>query len=562
MTTPFKPFDPNEPITVGGRTKPLSRWRQIALAAKEALSGNPEDRDAQEALAVSTGAIRSFANARRGQPTLSPQDIREAQPGQASAFGMGAANAMSLGLGDEGAGLIAANLALLPGGESPQQAYFRARDENRAFDQAASAFNPATYFAGNIAGSAVGPALAGGARLLTGAVMAPNILTSTVARGAVPGATFATRAAAAGAGGAIGAGLGAVGAYGVGEEGPIADLSNAPTGAALGFLLGAGGTGFVNRAARTERVRVAKEAQAAMAPQATAARIAADRELAGTRAAQRQIAETRAAEFEVMRPLREQQMRDRATLTSQRVEDAPISRQAARERAEATNLRLGEQTTTSDVRVQETIDRAAITAMRRAQMEGAAQGATDPDAFVRSRLAKQGFTPELIERTLASRRQGALPPGSSTTPQGAAASRTVEVREAQMPGQALHDIQGNPIPGTVTPTNVPLPPPPRTPAQDAAARAYTVAETASPGSGIPAARRAAATVQGAQSAPVDMGMLGPFTRERQHQVIQQALRMTPAQRAEMWRSIQAAHQSGGIGDDWFQFLQRSVLSGP
>lgn len=83
---------------------------------------------------------------------------REETGGEALLGGLGAAaHGATLGFSDEAGGGLAAIGALLPGGESPGQAYRRVRDINRNTQKAFGAEHPAANVALNVAGGVLNP---------------------------------------------------------------------------------------------------------------------------------------------------------------------------------------------------------------------------------------------------------------------------------------------------------------------------------------------------------------------------------------------------------------------
>lgn len=131
---------------------------------------------------------------------------------------LAAADTMALGMADEVRGLWAGTGALVPGGESPTEAYARARDDQREASSMAAEQSPAAAYVGEQVGT-YGPALLGGAASMARTV--PQLIKEGARAGAVGGATSG---------------------FGHGE-GWDDSISRAEDGAVVGALLGGAGAG-------------------------------------------------------------------------------------------------------------------------------------------------------------------------------------------------------------------------------------------------------------------------------------------------------------------------------
>ena len=450
MTMPF-----SDTMLHGAR---LGDWRAAARAALAALESDPADEEALTQLRDVQSVLQEFAGSNReGTRDASPlaarmgirnrndeAEARDLSPGVSLA--QGATQGATFGFADEAAGALRAIPALLPGGESPRQAYLRNRDEQRAFDAQARDAHPGMFLAGEVSGG-----LASGIPG-SGAVIQGTRLGRNMAAGSRLGATTAQKIRATLAGGGLAGIEGAIAGYGYGEEGPIDDLSNAAITGAISVPFGVVGTALAGRFARRSSLqsaqeqaatnRVAESAAITARSQEQARLAALAREQAETLAPYRQQtaanraalsqaqvdalpetevvralrlaeAEARAAEQAAVRPARIQSAQDRATLTRARVEDLPQVREVAGHRADLTAT-AAEQI---PLRQQMLEDQAVITALRRAAMERGARGAagrgaqaatgTGAEDAARRGLARIGMAPDAIEAAI--NRQRSMP---------------------------------------------------------------------------------------------------------------------------------------------------------
>lgn len=214
MTTPLDPRDE------------ARQWRMVLIKARAAQRRNPNDHEAAQwgdKARTRLVELRMAQAAEFGQQTAS--DFRAARdPGALGAAGLGFSQGATFGFGDEAAGLVAGAGALLPGGQSPAQAYRAQRGETLEALEGAREARPLTTLTGDIAGSLATPipALRAGARLATR-------IASPVLRGA-------TRV---GAGMLAGAGIGGAHGFGRAEGGPVDRVMAARDEALIGTLLGA-----------------------------------------------------------------------------------------------------------------------------------------------------------------------------------------------------------------------------------------------------------------------------------------------------------------------------------
>jgi hypothetical protein len=200
----------------------LERWKRIARNAALALQQDPNNARALEAF----NAARPHLAAAREATSTAEQEAA-GDPGFWAALGLGASQGATFGFGDEAAGALGAIGALVPGGQSPGEAYRAYRDRTREETHAAIAARPGAYIAGEIASAIpqVVVPVAAAARVPAAATQASRLAQAArlVGRSArtgaiVGGITGAGRSEASGRdlardvgiGTALGAGVGAV----------------------------------------------------------------------------------------------------------------------------------------------------------------------------------------------------------------------------------------------------------------------------------------------------------------------------------------------------------------
>lgn len=199
-------------------------------AAKEVYATLPDEQKQDIEALVARGHSRRFAmrsilaqDQARGQQAI--RDVEETTLGERVGAGaLGAANAMSMGFADEVRGLATAIPRLMPGGESPIDAYVRGRDVQRGEAKAAEQRNLRSTLGGEVLGNV--PTLVGG-------------LAAKVPQG-IAAASRQGLSALVKQGAKVGAAGGAVGGFGYGE-GVGGSLEQAAKGAAIGGLFGAAG---------------------------------------------------------------------------------------------------------------------------------------------------------------------------------------------------------------------------------------------------------------------------------------------------------------------------------
>lgn len=213
---------------------PLSAWRQAAMNAHRALLANPNDTEAQQQLQDSQTVLREHvrtisalnqgANQREMANAADQGYADQASPFHAAI--LNTADAMSLGAGDEIAGLG----AVLPGGMSPQQA----RDRYRAGLGQLSEDQPLASLGGQVFGAG----LLGAAALQN----FPGAAARIAAGGTLAGSELAAMGTAAGVAGTEGVARGLLSEGNLGQR-----IENAGTTGATYAATGAIGTGVINR---------------------------------------------------------------------------------------------------------------------------------------------------------------------------------------------------------------------------------------------------------------------------------------------------------------------------
>ena len=182
------------------------------------------------------------------------KDVEETTLGERVAAGvLGAANTMGMGFADEVRGLATAIPRLMPGGESPIDAYVRGRDVQRGEAKAAESRNLRSTLGGEVLGNA--PTVLGGF-----AAKVPQSIATAAKQGV---------GALAKQGAKIGAAGGAVGGFGTGE-GLMGSLEQALKGGTIGALFGGAGGGLGGLASAEARAasRTPKPAPEPAAPSA------------------------------------------------------------------------------------------------------------------------------------------------------------------------------------------------------------------------------------------------------------------------------------------------------
>lgn len=482
---------------------------QVVRMAQADLRANPNNVEAQQALAGALDGIRQWATG-TGEGTASDenraaaqQEMLASQPGAGTALAAGFADMGGMGTADELAGLgRQARTPVFegPGGRRPSHAYAAGRDEYRATDQAAEAFHPWVYGAGQVAGLLPGM-IGTAARGIGGAAarlpaVAEDVSTTLANRTAALAARTQAARRAAVAGGA----LGGIGGYFHGEQGPLADLAQVPLpmmgGAAIGALMASVGN-----------ARMRMREQGAANEQGAAARAASSGAVAERQPLLTDLAQSRLGEQDAIAANRRLQ----GQAIENTLAEAP-ERQAARragwtraeraaQRAEETHAR---RTATAPEPGLETAGRAArerISVLRLEELERraaqsggqAARRGGDAEAGARAYLERQGTPPEAVERSIERMRsQGLFGARPTETP----APEVQEVARATPP-------EGPPAPGSVDPATgrrVPRPTMPGSP-QEAARAAYHQVEAAGAGDPRVAARRAAAVASDAVPVP-------------------------------------------------------------
>ena len=422
---------------------PIATWRRAAQSAVAVLRTNPRDPGAQATLLNAQDVLREHAS-RISEANLAANIAGEEaarDPGKAASFGMGAADMASFGFGDEAAGALTALGRILPGGESPRQAYLRGRDANRAFAAQAEASNPWAYGAGQagaLAATMGAGVLAKGAPLVSGAVRAAG----------VPTATLGKRLLGALRGAVTGGAIGGTAAYGAGEEGPIADISQVPRGAAAGAVAGGLLAELGSAAQRANVLRIAQaqktlnDAEAsAFRPAAAEASARVATETAGPRIASAQhraeasqYAPAQAQANVRFYTARGQQAETQTRIAQETEADRILSSRAGAQSAEARAVDI-------PLNRQMKEDRAVLLAFRKAKVEagqGRELGRATPEGRVqmfREWAAKQGMSLEATEQAI-SRMQVNMPGAGFPRPQAAPSAPTAAPGWSHNPDEA------------------------------------------------------------------------------------------------------------------------------
>lgn len=208
-------------------------WRLIMQNAHDALAQNPNDAEAREALQAAIPMVQ------RQNTETSAQEMDAAQdPGRLASLGMGFSQGATFGFGDEVAALLNAAGAMLPGGQSPGEAFRSSLDQGRETLQQARQEHPFLTGTGDVigAGATILPGMAGlGAR--GGAAVAGQVARVGLPRvGRVVGRAVSGALTGAGYAGASEAGRSE---GGVGERAGAA-AGALPAGAIIGGTLGVG----------------------------------------------------------------------------------------------------------------------------------------------------------------------------------------------------------------------------------------------------------------------------------------------------------------------------------
>lgn len=224
-------------------------------AAKEVYATLPEEQKSEIEALVARGHNRRSAmmsvlkqDMARGRQGI--KDVEETTTGERVGAGLlGAANTMSFNLADEVRGLATAIPRLVPGGESPIDAYVRGRDAQREEAKAAETRNLKSTLGGEVAGNI--PSLVGGF-----AAKVPQAITTAAKQGV---------GALAKEGAKIGAAGGAVGGFGAGE-GLVDSIKQMLFGGGVGGVLGGVGGGLGGLASAETRAASSGAKPAAPAP--------------------------------------------------------------------------------------------------------------------------------------------------------------------------------------------------------------------------------------------------------------------------------------------------------
>lgn len=422
----------------------ISQWHQIAMNASRAVAQNPNDRNAHDALDYAHNAIQAYAGGRLHNKAVAGDvaDEQSLDPGPLAANASHALNTATFGLANQVGG-----------------------PNWRAFQNLGEEFQPSASARGDIVGGAVTAPLAGEA---VGRVLAPAIRPVAQAIGA---GFSPTAGAGAIAQSALGSGVAlgvpsAVGGFFANPDASTGErLKTAAQEGAGGFILGTvtGGLGaYATRSARMAALE--RQASVAKAQQtlATAPEVAARAPL------QTQIAQERATQAPLRTGIVQEQAQQapmRTELLSRRLEDVqnnpgrPIQGQASA-------AEVGGGTSSVGAPVPDAGTTTGPEAQIRQHLAARGKSPAEIDAVV-SALKKQGFTtmrpglaPEVVPRGPgmgwtglegrtspdATQTASIRPPAPSVAPAG-----VQSVGEAQMPGVALHDVSGNPIPGSVIP---------------------------------------------------------------------------------------------------------------
>ena len=505
---------------------PPDVWRRRALMAQDALRVDPNDIGARRTLEGALGVIRQHADFLR---ETAPGDIRQYEDearrvGRGTSAVAGAAQGATLSLGDEIAGLATAVPRLVPGGESPSTAYFRGRDEARAYNANAEVENPWTYGLAELVGGAA-PTVLGGVATRA----AVPFLGASATAAATPGATFGTRMAGGLARSAQYAPVAGAFGYGAGEEGPVADLGGAGLAAGAATVLGFPFGFRANDIVRENAVRAANEVRT-VAGARVAQETAADR--IATSAAQRRVAETTAgprieaaqhnAEASRFRASREEAS---ARFYRERADQAAVQTRIAAEtepfvvqQRAAGALRAEASVSDIPLNRQMKEDRAFLLSLQRAAAEarraGSASGASGVEARFRAHLERIGTSAEGIETAV---RRARATPGSPLYSEAASAPAVPSAPRA-----------------------------PNTPAQAAqAAHTQVMEATGDPSQALQAARRSAAVARDAMLAdvPEDASMAalrivqGPPSVEALDRLAAYVARLSPEQRTVVGRQL-------------------------
>lgn len=484
MTAPFRPT-----------RQQLHAVSQMAMAD---LERDPNNGEAREALMQALDGIRSWSQNEGPQQAQAGarRDTEQAtNPGVVRSAVQGFAQGASFGLSDELAGAAEWATRLVPGGESPGQAYVRGRDQNRAEVEAARAFNPTVTGVADLAGG-----VATGGTAVRGLVRAAPVVGRTLQAGATAGASIGQKLRAALTGGAIGAPLTSLDAYGRGEEGATEDLGRVPMGAALGGTLGTLGTYAGGALARRSQVRAAQELKAVNEGQASALDLQRSQAQVAADEARARLLGARADEAAQVGPARVQSAQNQAALSTERLQAQPTIRArqaAAADRAAGSAERAGarEVDRATDLPVRREMDEyrrqlLAFRASRIGRMAGAPGSRVTPEDGLRQWGRQQGLADDAIERLIVANQRSRMPGGAvpdSPTP-------------TSQPVEPVVPVSGTDVPASVTPPPT-MPGSPR----EAARSAHALVEAAG-GDANEAARRAAGMAQNAVPENVTQGL--------------------------------------------------------
>lgn len=489
-------------------------WHRVAELAMADLRADPTNVEAQEALGGALAGIKAWAtdDERRAADDVRGYHDEARQVSPPVSAGMGIAKGMSFGFGDEAAGLVTALGRILPGGESPRNAYYRGRDANRAFDAQAEASNPAVYFGGDMAGT-FAPGLAAGLvkstvpRILR---VVPSAARPALLAASELGASTAAKAAGVGAAMRSAARYGFAHGYGRAEDGPVADLVPAAASAVASGLLAAPLAILARRNLASSGLTSMKERE--------------------------QVARTLTAEETARR--------------------APYTTTAASERATQAPMQ-------TDIVAQrlENMQQASPRPMLGPELRP--QGvASDPRVVQLMRAT--GVTEEQAVAILAGRTpHGNAPTSRAPTPQ--VMDRPMPPVLTTRPAVAVPQevVAQTPMPSALPSENVPpiLRPSPQRVARDAvrsaAREAYVAAEAAAPGTGKEAARRAAAMANEA-AAPTEASLPNLEAALARSVELETLLRGGPTREAMQRLQTLAANLPRGE----YEALNRRVLSLP
>ena len=211
----------SDPIGIRPESKEWT-WHELYQAlqiAKKVPRGDPDYERAQRAIArLIKNDLPMAAEREKVTGQMEARDVSKLTAG-----GMNASDMMSMGMGDEGAGVVAAGASLLPGlgaGDpalrgSVGEVYRRHRDEARDLLEESRTDEPGASLGGSVVGALLGAKGAGaGLKALGRGALKPGALSMT---GHMTAAQRGLR------GGATGAGFGGV--YGAASANPSDDLS-------------------------------------------------------------------------------------------------------------------------------------------------------------------------------------------------------------------------------------------------------------------------------------------------------------------------------------------------